>query len=185
MFKTGDNRFMQEGFYKKSEVPENTKGLILISQDIVFVPRETKFGFSFPVFENLLIFLGVKNFLKSHAVFNLLGLSTQVPAKVVYLIDRPLPVLSYDFKWRIIEVADDKSIFEKFSKEEYMFVEALSNYENIVYDENVYRNRLSLIRGIFKQIDSKKMDVKKILTQAVKENPKIKEVLPKDKRKLC
>ena len=44
---------MQEGFYKKSEVPENTKGLILISQDIVFVPRETKFGFSFPVFDEI------------------------------------------------------------------------------------------------------------------------------------
>lgn len=164
---------LDPGYYYKKDLKEVPSHAVEVTSDILWVGKYIeKFDFyTHPSWESFMEFLGIPYFLVRHGAYNALRLSTQVPARQHYLVKAEVPEILYKTKFFAIPaVPEDISIFDNFTPLEYMFVDSLARNNWIIFD-GYFKTESDLFKGIFSRMVQCKVDKKKILMQAVKENP--------------
>ena len=130
-----------------------------------------------PQVEDFFDFQGIKAFRHSHWTYNHLHFSTQVPARIPYLVSEPVS-FDNDFwkKTTMITVSEDVTIFDRFTELEYMFVDSLVNHTNISWD-GYFHGEDDLIEGIkdqMKNLSTKfPIDQEKVWREVLTKNPSL------------
>lgn len=170
-------------FYKKdfdsSKLP---KGAVWITEDIFCVPEESRFGPIVPNVEFFFQFLKIPFFVEGFVNYNSLGFTTQVPARINYLIPIDLTFkFSYWKKINLLKKADPE-LFKQFSQIEYSLYDCLINFENLGDGyfnsmEAQAKYTVKLCKEL-KKTYQKDLDLDKLFTKAVAVNPKLNDYFP-------
>lgn len=162
-------------FYFKKDISDLTD-FIEVSETVVYLPEEGRFGKSVPNIKEFFKFLNIPYFTTGFSNYNGLNLSTQVPAREILLVKEDLKIV-YEY-WKIVhstKVAEDLTLFDKFNLPEYMIYDCLINFD--IIDDGYFKNKHSLIKGIFKKANeiqtTHDLDLDKVISEALKIKPEL------------
>lgn len=173
---------MQEGQFYFLKDLSSTEGLMQVSREVFYSPRRTKFGTLGPNITDFLKFLNIPIYTKGAYNYNALNFSTQVPAKVTYLVPRDLEIVYPLFlKLYPLEVISNFEFITQFTPLEFMVYDCLVVYPNL--GDGYYETPESLDKGIRRKLQewSTKhgdiFDQHKVLSLAIQKNPLVKTFL--------
>lgn len=142
----------------------NRPGELCLASDLYFIPskgKETRFGTMWekPDFNQVIQFLGVKKcFWSGAAIYNAMGLSTQVPSHFSFISDKYFKFKLNGSTYESISL--DYQEYELLTQEEYNVVESLSE-KFLIF--SAFPNRSEMIHRIYcysvqANIDFNKLD---------------------------
>jgi hypothetical protein len=166
-----------DSYYYKKDLGSLTR-TVEVSTTVVYYPKPTLFGPSVPSFPALLKFLGLQPYTQGFYNYNGLGFTTQVPARVTYLVPYDLEITYDYFKTVYPTKVVTPEFLSNFTVLEYMVFDCLCIYPNL--GDGYFETARQLTHGMIQKFQQLKnqypqdLDWPKILRLALAVNPKIK-----------
>lgn len=172
-----------DSYYYKRDL-ESLNGTIEVSKTVVYFPKPTLFGNSVPSFPKLLKFLGLKPYTQGFYNYNSLGFTTQVPARVTYLVPYDLEI-TYKYFTKVYPTqVMNPDFLNQFTVLEYMIFDCLCAYPML--GDGYFKTTTDLKKGMIKRFQKLKIEFKedldwpKVFRLALMVNPKIKGVFTRN-----
>lgn len=141
---------MGKFIYKNSKPEKIPQGMILtqITEDLFYLSEESSLLKGHPKhrpsFQEIMDFFKVKYLIKGARVFNGLGLSTQVPARVNYISDKKIEMIPHP--WMIYK--GDLGEYKDLSQKEFSVIECVNNYSHIMLGGYCYHRADTLFKVV-------------------------------------
>lgn len=128
-----------------------------ITQNISFIGNSSRFGTLPPRLFDFFNYANIEFFTQGWSNYNILGLTTQVPAIVNIVLKEKIEFL---YKFNGYNFIVDPKYFNLLNREEYVFFDTFKNLDKI--DDSYFKSKDDMEKYLMKKMKQRNIDINKV-----------------------